>query len=226
MPSLRIGEHGLAEPARHHRQRQRALVEVLRCRQHARGDIATGDDRVLHTLHHHVDAFGSRQRPVAGSSVGSAAASAQPKRWLPSPSSTMRSMRTHGCSRAGRRSPSFCASRSRRTSGVVPAARAARVRAPAAAAVPARRDHRPAGRSPAMRQRRASMTNHDGASAPGASSLFPRYVPFEIVLPAPAVPAAVLQEREPRLRHHGQPRHRATGAMPEYRSAGAGVSEG
>ncbi|AIL10287.1 hemolysin activator domain protein [Stenotrophomonas maltophilia] len=58
MPSLRVGEHGLAEPAWHHRQRQRALVEVLRCRQHPRGDIAAGDDRVLHALHHHVDAFG------------------------------------------------------------------------------------------------------------------------------------------------------------------------
>ena len=148
MPSLRIGERGLAEPARHHRQRQRALVEILRCRQHARGDIATRDDRVLHTLHHHVDAFGP-QATAGGRIVDRiGTASAQPKRWLPSPSSTMRSMRTHGCSCAGRRSLSFCASRPGGRRGVVPAARAARVRAPAAAAVPARRDHRPAGRSP------------------------------------------------------------------------------
>lgn len=60
VPPIRLGEHRVAESPGHHRQGQRAGIQILRCRQHAGGDIAPGDDRVLYALHHHVDALGAQ----------------------------------------------------------------------------------------------------------------------------------------------------------------------
>lgn len=55
-----LGETDLAERAGHHGQCQRAGSEVLRLGQHARGDEAALDDRVLYPRHHHVDAGGAQ----------------------------------------------------------------------------------------------------------------------------------------------------------------------
>lgn len=225
MPSLRIGEHGLAEPARHHRQRQRALVEVLRCRQHARGDIATGDDRVLHTLHQHVDAFGS-QATASGRIVRRVG-----RRQCPAEALAVFAFQHDAID-------AYARVLLRRQ------AVALLLRVPLQADVGALflllAQHAFALLLP-QQFLRGGITGLLGGRRPCGNGEHQRPTTME---PRPRVLLPCFHStfhsksscqrprcqprccRNVRLRHHGQPRHRATGAMPRYRSAGAEVSEG